>query len=200
MAFVVVYDACVLYPSHLRDLLVRLANAGIVQAKWSERIVDEAISAILRDRPFLDDKLKRTRDLLLDAAPDCLVSGHEGLIDALELPDPDDRHVLAVAIRAHAQVIVTLNVRDFPPSALEPYAIEAQSPDEFVLNLLDLWRPKVDAVIDQMLGALTKPPLDRGELLDILARDGLPHTTARLGQQAIGPSRSSVPAHEEPST
>lgn len=182
MAFVVVYDACVLYPSHLRDLLVRLANTGIVQAKWSERIVDEAISAILRDRPHLDDKLKRTRDLLLDAAPDCLVTGHEALIDALELPDPDDRHVLAAAIRAHAQVIVTLNVRDFPRDRLERYAIEAQSPDEFLLNLLDLWRPQVDGVIDQMLRALTQPPLDRGRLLDILARDGLPHTAALLRQ------------------
>lgn len=180
MAFVVVYDACVLYPSHLRDLLVRLASTGIVQAKWSERIVDEAISAILRDRPQLEAKLKRTRTLLLDAVPDCLVSGHEALIDALELPDPDDRHVLATAIRAHAQVIVTSNVRDFPHDALEPYEVEAQSPDEFVFNLLDLWRPKVNEVIDQMLRILTQPPLGRDELLDILARDGLPKTAARL--------------------
>lgn len=90
--------------------------------------------------------------------------------------------MLAAAIRAHAQVIVTLNVRDFPPEALEPYGIEAQSPDQFVLNLVDLWRPKVNDVIDQMLRALSQPPLDRGQLLDILARDGLPHPAALLRQ------------------
>jgi predicted nucleic acid-binding protein len=188
MAFVVVYDACVLYPSHLRDLLIRLANSGLVQAKWSEAIIDEAMSAILRTRPHLADKLKRTRDLLLDAVPDCLISGHEALVDALELPDPEDRHVLAAAIRAHAQVIVTQNVKDFPRDALEPYAIEAQSPDEFVLNLLDLWRPTVDRVIDQMVSVLTQPPVDRDQLLSILARDGLPQTAALLREDAVGPA------------
>lgn len=180
MAFVVVYDACVLYPAHLRDLLIRLASTGVVQAKWSERIIDEALAAVTRRRPDLEDKLKRTRGLLLDAVPDCTVTGYERLIPALELPDPQDRHVLAVAIRAHAQVIVTHNVRDFPAAALEPYAIEAQRPDEFMLNMLDLARPTVEKVIAQLLSALAAPALTRDTLLDILERDGLARTSGAL--------------------
>lgn len=70
---------------------------------------------------------------MCEAVADCLVTGHEPLIGGLTLPDPDDRHVLAAAIRCHAQVIVTQNLKDFPPAGLEPFGIEAQHPDLFVL-------------------------------------------------------------------
>ena len=107
MAFIVVYDACVLYPAPLRDLLIRIANAGIVQAKWSERILDECFRSILRQRPDLSaEALQRTRELMAIAVPDCMVTAFEPLEAGLTLPDPDDRHVLAAAIRANAQVIV----------------------------------------------------------------------------------------------
>ncbi|MBK7784804.1 MAG: PIN domain-containing protein [Gemmatimonadetes bacterium] len=110
MAFIVVYDACVLYPAPLRDLLIRIANAGIVQAKWSERILDECFRRILRQRPDLSaEALQRTRELMAIAVPDCMVTAFEPLEAGLTLPDPDDRHVLAAAIRANAQVIVTFN-------------------------------------------------------------------------------------------
>ena len=62
--------------------------------------------------------------------------GYEDLIEGLHLPDPDDRHVLAAAIRGRTDVIVTANVRDFPPEILTPFEIEAQHPDEFVMHLL----------------------------------------------------------------
>ena len=75
---------------------------------------------------------------MCEAVADCLVTGHEPLIDGLALPDPDDRHVLAAAIRCHAQVIVTHNLRDFPASALAPFGLEAQPPDLFVGHLVDL--------------------------------------------------------------
>jgi hypothetical protein len=99
--FVVLYDANVLYPSTLRDLLIRVAQAGLVQAKWTERILDEAFSSLSTNRPDLDSaKLARTRELMNQAVRDCLVAGYEQLVDAVELPDPDDRHVLAAAIKA----------------------------------------------------------------------------------------------------
>lgn len=121
MAFVVLYDANVLYPSALRDLLIRIAQAGLVQAKWTDQIVDEVFRNLTANRPDLDpERLARTRELMNKAVRDCLVTGYEPLIDALELPDPDDRHVLAAAIKARAQVIVTNNLKDFPPRALEP--------------------------------------------------------------------------------
>ena len=127
MAFVVVYDACVLHPAPLRDLLVRIANTGIVRARWSERILDECFRSILERRSDLDPAaLDRTRRLMCEAVPDCLVTRFEHLEAGLDLPDLDDRHVLAAAIRAGAQAIVTTNLKDFPDHVLERYDIEAK--------------------------------------------------------------------------
>jgi hypothetical protein len=139
MAFVVVYDACVLYPAPLRDLLMRVAHAGLVRARWTDKILDECFRNIAENRPELrPEALARTRQLMIAAVADCMVTDYEPLIAGLRLPDPDDRHVLAAAIRCAAQVIVTTNLSDFPFESLRPYHIEAQHPDDFVLGLVDL--------------------------------------------------------------
>lgn len=138
VAFTALYDADVLHSPGLRDLLVRLGQAGLFRARWSEQILDEMIDSIIRRRADLDaGRLARTRRLMCEAVPDCLVTGYETLIDGLSLPDPDDRHVLAAAIRCSAQVIVTSNLDDFPAEALEPFNIEAQGPDQFVLDVVN---------------------------------------------------------------
>nr|WP_274521895.1 PIN domain-containing protein [Halorhodospira halochloris] len=118
MRTTVIYDACVLYPAPLRDFLLRLAVSGFFAAKWTERIHDEWIHSVLRDRPELQNQLVRTRALMNKAVPDCLVEGYEQLESCLDLPDPDDRHVLAAAIRVGAQNIITFNLDDFPAEAL----------------------------------------------------------------------------------
>lgn len=101
MAFVVVYDACVLYPNTVRDLLIRIHQAGLVQAKWTDAILDETFAALRRRRADIDDdQLDRLRRLMVRAVPDCFVTKYEPLVDGLELPDPGDRHGLAAAIRA----------------------------------------------------------------------------------------------------
>ena len=93
----------------------------------------------MEERPDLTrEKLERTRALMDLHATDALVTGYEDLIPGLQLPDPDDRHVLAAAIRGQADVIVTMNLRDFPANVVGAFGIEAQHPDEFVLHLLDL--------------------------------------------------------------
>lgn len=123
MSAVVIYDACVLYPSTLRDVLMEIAQIGLVQAKWSDQILDETFRNLKEDRPDLDPaKLDRTRALMARAVRDCLVKGHEPLVDVMDLPDPDDRHVLAAAVRAKAQAIVTFNLKDFPAEACRPGA------------------------------------------------------------------------------
>src|SRR5438552_18500576 len=105
-----VYDANILYPAPLRDLFIRVAQAGLIRARWTETIHDEWIRNVLRDHPQLSaERLARTRTLMNEAVRDCLVTGYEDLIDFLTLPDPDDRHVLAAAIRAGTDVIVTCN-------------------------------------------------------------------------------------------
>jgi predicted nucleic acid-binding protein len=113
--FTALYDACVLYPAPLRDLLMRLALEDLYRARWTDRIHDEWIRSVLKDRQDLSrDQLERTRNLMNAHVRDCLVTGYEDLIEGLELPDPDDRHVLAAAIRTRASVIVTFNLGRLP--------------------------------------------------------------------------------------
>ena len=108
MPFVVVYDANALYGNAQRDLLIRIAQSGLVQAKWTEQILDEMLHNLGKKRPDIPaEKLRILRELMSNAIRDCLVTGYEPLIDSVQLPDPDDRHVLAAAIRSSAQVIVT---------------------------------------------------------------------------------------------
>ena len=181
MAFIVLYDACVLHPAPLRDLLIRIANTGVVHARWSERILDECFRSILTRRPALKpDALARTRELMNDSVSDCLVEGFENLIDGLSLPDLDDRHVLAAAIRAGAQVIVTANLRDFPANALAPYHLEAKHPDEFVLEMIDLAPALIAQVVTEQAAALKNPPRTVLELLGTLHDLGLVQTVAKL--------------------
>jgi predicted nucleic acid-binding protein len=181
VTFVVLYDACVLYPAPIRDLLIRIANTGIVRVRWSARILDECFRNIAEDRPDLDPAvLERTRRLMCEAVPDCLVTGYEHLEAGLDLPDPDDRHVLAAAIRANAQAIITFNLRDFPDHLLARYDIEAKHADEFVLDSTDLASGAVVQCVVDQASALRNPPVSVPELLDTLRRLGLVQTVARL--------------------
>ncbi|MBE7482178.1 MAG: PIN domain-containing protein [Polyangiaceae bacterium] len=181
MAFVVIYDACALYPAPLRDLLIRIGMVGLVRVRWTEAILDECFRSIQEQRPDLKpEALVRTRELMREAIADCTVTGYEHLIDGLSLPDPDDRHVLAAAIRAGAQAIVTFNLRDFPHSALEPYGLEAVHPDDFVLDLIDLAPAAIAGVVREQAGSLRNPPRTLPELLDTLKQCSLDQSVAKL--------------------
>lgn len=98
----------------------------------------------------------------------------------LDLPDPQDRHVLAAAIRAQARVIVTFNMRDFPPGALVPYSVDALHPDPFIAQWLDVAPMQVCAAAEAQRHSLRNPPKSVDEFLAILLRQGLPETVARL--------------------
>jgi predicted nucleic acid-binding protein len=112
--FAVVYDACVLYPAPLRDLLMHLALSDLYRAHWSEKIHDEWTRNVLAGRPDLTpEQLARTRQLMNANVRDSLVEGFEYLIPAIELPDPEDRHVVAAAIHSGASLIVTFNLKTF---------------------------------------------------------------------------------------
>ncbi|HVZ35593.1 MAG TPA: PIN domain-containing protein [Polyangiaceae bacterium] len=181
MAFVVLYDACVLHPAPVRDLLIRLGRTGLVRVRWSETILDECFRSILERRPDLRaEALARSRQLMTEAIPDCMVTGFESLIDGLALPDPDDRHVLAAAIKANAQLIVTANLADFPVERLAPFSIEAKHPDDFVLDLIDLAPAKVALVVNEQASALKNPPRTVDDILDILQEQGLVRSVAKL--------------------
>ena len=170
-----------LYPAELRNLLMHLALIGLFRAKWSADVHEEWISNLLKKRPDLTrSKLERTRMLMDKHAVDALVTGYEDLMPGLDLPDPDDRHVLAAAIRGHADVIVTMNLRDFPSDTIGSFGIEAQHPDEFVLHLLDLAPGAVVAAAQNHRQSLEDPPKTVAEYLEMLERQGLTQTVSVL--------------------
>lgn len=158
--FTVIFDSCVLYRAPLRDVLLELSVEGIFRARWTDQIHEEWIRNVLATRPDIDPgQLAPTRALMDQAVPDCLVTGHESLADRLKLPDPDDRHVLAAAIVARAGAIVTFNTKDFPECVLEPYGIEAQHPDDFLIYQFDLAPGAVCTAIKRLRERLKRPPM-----------------------------------------
>ncbi|GLW65763.1 PIN domain-containing protein [Actinomadura rubrobrunea] len=181
MPFVVLYDTNVLYGNTLRDLLIRVALAGAVQAKWTNDILDELLANLAAERPDIaPEKLIRLRTLMNEAVPDALVEGYEPLIDGLKLPDPGDRHVLAAAIKAGAQVIVTSNLRDFPPETLAAWNLEAKSPDDFLLDQIDIDDRVVWACVQQIADSRRNPPATVEDILNDLERAGLVESVAAL--------------------
>ncbi len=171
----------VLYPVLLRDLLIRLAREELFQAKWTEKIHDEWISALCRNRPDLSPlKLARTKEKINQAVPDCLVDNYEMFIDNFHLPDPNDRHVLAAAFSTRADMIVTLNTKDFPNGYLSQFNIEAVHPDQFILCQFDLAEDRVISAIQKQLQALKNPPYTIDEYIETIEKSGLLQTAARL--------------------
>jgi predicted nucleic acid-binding protein len=183
--FTALYDACVLYPAQLRSLLMYLALTDLFRAKWTDAIHEEWMRNVLTDHPDMSlAQVERIRDLMNANVRDCLVTGYEDLIPALQLPDPDDRHVLAAGIRGRVDVIVTSNLKDFPTDTLNPLGIEVLHPDEFVTRLLDLDAGAVCLAVKRQRESLKKPPKTIDELLATFEQCGLPQTVARLKEFA----------------
>lgn len=180
-----VLDACVLYPADVRDLLMWLAWHGLYRPRWTDAIHEEWIRNVLEDRPDLPrERLERTRRLMEEAVLDASVRGYEGLIDGFALPDPDDRHVLAAAIHCGAERIITSNLKDFPAQVLSTHGVEAQHPDDFVLELMDADEDAVIATARRHRSSLKEPPKTVEEYLSGLADARLRRTAARLALRA----------------
>jgi predicted nucleic acid-binding protein len=172
--FTAFLDASVLYSAPLRDLLLELAVSDLYRAKWSDAVHEEWISALLENRPDLERaQLERTRDLMNAHARDALVTDFEQLMDLLELPDPDDRHVLAAAIKGRADLIVTANLMDFPAAKLDRWGIEVQHPDEFLTHQFHLSQPVFLQAVRTVRLRLKNPPKSVEDYLDTLRAQGL---------------------------
>lgn len=171
MKYIVIYDACVFYPSAVRDLLMELAMPGkdLFQAKWSEKIESEWLHNLISDRPDLDEtRLRRTAKIMRDIVPDSIVRNYEPLMTGINLPDPNDVHVLAAAIRSKAQAIITFNLKDFPAGVLSQFDIEAIHPDTFLINQFDLGKGKVLDSVKNIRTRLKNPPNSANEYIDRL--------------------------------
>lgn len=142
-----------------------------MRGRWTDRILDEVFVNLVQNRPDLDRaKLARTRELMNASIRDVLVEGYEPLIEAVTLPDPDDRHVVAAAIRAQAQIIVTTNLRDFPAEELGKRNIEAKHPDDFLVDQFHLDAIALHVIVQQIADITARPPMTFSDVLDGLER------------------------------
>lgn len=131
-----VLDACVLYPPVLRDLLLGMAEAGLYEPKWSERILEEWARAVVKLGPGAEVQARGVAVLMREVFPRAMVPPAPGVEARLVLPDPNDAHVLAVAIASGADAIVTFNAADFPRHVLAGEGVARRDPDGF---LWELW-------------------------------------------------------------
>jgi len=172
--FAAILDANVLFPAPLRDFLLRLAEVGVYSPKWSDPIHDEWIRNLLIKRPDLKlSQLNKVREAMDGAFAEANVTGFKSLITGLSLPDEDDRHVLAAAIKSEAELIITFNKKDFPPKNIQKFKIQILDPDEFVLRLLQIDLPKVLQAFLNQVNALKKTPQTIEQVLVTLGNCGL---------------------------
>ena len=167
--FPVLLDSCVLYPYELRDLLLEIAHEHLYRVHWSPQILDDTTRNLVADGRTTPEKASRFCAAMGRAFPEALVEPPPGLADQLGC-DPGDRHVLAAAIAAKAEVIVTLNVRHFPTEVLEPLGIEAVTPDQFLCNLLDLAPGAIHGCLQTIAARQRNPARTAQALLQILSR------------------------------
>lgn len=171
---VVVLDANVLYPAQLRDLLMRLAVEGLIRVHWTNEIHEEWTRAVLERHPDIaPEQLARTRALMEQALPAARVTGYRRGLSQVILPDPDDRHVVAAALKAGASAIVTFNVRDFPAEVLVPHGLEPIHPDAFVRSLYEAEPKRVVEVARRHRTTLRRPPLTVTEYPATLEHAGM---------------------------
>ena len=182
---VVFLDANVLYPAGIRDILLQLARRGLITVRWSEDVGAEWRRALQRSKPNVSpEKWDRTWQQLNFHYPSALVTGYHYLMDDLQLPDADDRHVLAAAIVGASEVILTANLRDFPSAIVSEHGLEVAHPDDWMRRFLDARPSEFCRAVRDMRRRLRKPPLSVEQHLASLERQGLIETVALLRRRA----------------
>jgi len=176
-----VVDACSLVGTLRRNILLSLAEAEFFRLRWSDDILSEtqrAIEKILlkRDYAGVDAKVKArvSVEAMKLAFPESCVEDYQSLIELLKgLPDPDDGHVIAAAIKTGASMIVTENIKDFPSAILDSYELEAKTADEFIADTVQLDVGRAVAAIAKMRARFERPSLTPSDLLLKMESQGL---------------------------
>lgn len=175
-------DACVLYPTVLREVLTGCAALGLYDALWSERILEEWALAARKLGPSGEPQARGEITVLRAQFPNASVHPREGDLARLQLPDDNDVHVLAAAIAGSADAIVTLNAKDFPRQTLAFEGLTRASPDEL---LMEMWLDTPEAVEQVVRGVHRQACELSGEALQLrglMKRARLP----RLGKAMSG--------------
>lgn len=184
--FTAFFDANVFFGARLRSLVIELAATNVFRARWSEDVHREWMKAVLDKRPDVSpERLEKTRRQMDAAVPDSVVEGYEPLIPAMGLADSGDDHILAAAITARANVIVTFNLVDFPAEKLKPYGLHAKHPDDFLLDVESLEIGILPRAAARDRNHYKTPPLTFETYLDDINKAGLPKTADYLRQLKV---------------
>lgn len=170
MAYSALLDGCVLFPASLRDTLLRIAETGMYRPRWSAEILDEVRRNLAERYPDITpSKLDSLIEAMGEAFEDASVEGYESLVDSMT-NDAKDRHVLAAAVVGRCDVIVTSNIKHFPPEACNPLGVDVQTPDEFLVHAFHLDPDLIVEVLEMQAADKQSPPMDLNDLLEALTR------------------------------
>ena len=164
MARIAILDANALWPQYLRDALIRAAIFDLYRAAWTERIIEEMRSSLLAKDRVSPEQIDRTVHFMRTRCAHFMIDGYEDLIPAMT-NQVKDRHVLAAAVRAGADTIVTYNRKDFPPSSREKYGIDLHTPDQFLAELWATDSSRMARMLVNMAAGLRTPPLTVHQLI-----------------------------------
>ena len=184
-AFTAVIDANVFYGIRVTSLILHLAQADLFRARWSEKIHQEWMGNLHRNTGLAQEKLQRRREAIDASVLDCLVMDYEALEYGLTLPNPDDRHVFAAALKAQATRIITFNLSDFPSSALDPAGIAAIHPDQFLMELFEASQTQFVEAVRQDFQHYKAPPLTFERYISDLRKAGVPKTAELIEKLRI---------------
>lgn len=177
--FTAILDTNVIYPIIIRDILFWFAYYDLYTPKWSELIFEEWKSVMMRKGVDVDEAEKRDQKANL-AFPEALVKNYKSLIKNLNLPDDEDRHVLAAAIKENANIIVTNNLKDFPAMYLKEFGLSAKSADDFLTDIIDLNQKEALKAFNEMVLNKKNPEMDEFKILEGLRKVGLNNTADYL--------------------
>jgi hypothetical protein len=195
--FGAVLDTCVLYPMPLADTLLLAASTNLFTFHWTEDLLDELQRIMLRNGRSAEEATRRTAQMRRIFA-ESEITGHQGLVTALALPDPDDRHVLAAAIRAGVGLIVTYNLSDFPDAVLSEYDIRAAHPDVFLRDLVDRFPQPIVSLLRRQAGSLKRRPMTFEDLLDRLdKKNGVPRFVTQVRQLVLRAAQDAADAPQD---
>ena len=178
--FAVFLDTNVLYSSHLRDLILRLAAFDTFRVHWSRDVLNEHRDCLLMRAGVTSEKVDRLHEQMTRAFPHALVEEYKSMLVGISLPDPTDVHVVAAAVKGRCDLILTANLKDFPPVALESFEISAQHPDVFLGHHMSLEKEITLKVVKGILLDMAKPKLSFEDYIERLEHAGLVTFTESL--------------------
>ena len=177
--FTAVLDTNVVYPVIIRDILFWFAHFELYTPKWSEHIFDEW-NRVMKEKGVSEEEINKRTSRANQAFPDALVQNYKGLIEQLKLPDADDRHVLAAAIKTNANLIVTNNIKDFPEDYLHSFGLSVKTADDFLTDLIDLNPDQALVAFREMVLNKKNPKQYEFVVLNLLRNAGLKDTANYL--------------------